>query len=243
MRNELLATARHAVYAGSVFLLAAGLVFFCFFAAVLLVFRFVDPPTSAVMLRDRLAGAQVRHRWTPIDDVSTNLIRAVISSEDARFCSHNGIDFYEWRRVLRNAEKHGIDAVRGASTITMQVAKNLFLWTDRSYARKGLELAITPIIELVWPKRRILEVYLNIAQWGPGQFGIGVAARRHFRRAPMDLTERQASLLTASLPAPSVRVAGAATRFTKRIATRIRLRMRPGNVRIDCITGAHATAG
>lgn len=233
--NELCASARQAGYAGLVFLLAAGVAFFCFFVVVLLIFRFVDPPTSAVMLRDRLAGAHVQHRWTPIEKISDNLIRAVISSEDARFCRHSGIDFYEWRRAMRVADRHGIDAVRGASTITMQVAKNLFLWTDRSFARKGLELAITPIIELVWPKRRIMEVYLNIAQWGPGLFGIGIAARRHFKRTPKDLTERQASLLTASLPAPSVRRASAATRFTRRIATRIQHRMRPGNVRSDCV--------
>jgi len=235
--NELCASGRRAAYAGTIFLLGAAATFVCFFALVLLVLRFVAPPTSAVMLRDRLAGAHVRHQWTPIEQISENLIRAVISSEDARFCSHFGIDFYEWRRAMRAADRHGIDAVRGASTITMQVAKNLFLWTDRSFARKGLELAITPIIELVWPKRRIMEVYLNIAQWGPGLFGIGVAAHRHFKREPSDLTSREASLLTASLPAPSVRQAGAATRFTRRIATRIQHRMRPGNVRVSCVTG------
>ena len=120
----------------------------------------------------------------------------------------------------------------------MQVAKNLFLWTDRSFARKALEMAITPIIELVWPKRRIMEVYLNIAQWGPGLFGIGVAARHHFKRAPIDLTAQQAALLTAALPAPAVRRASAATAFTRRIATRIKNRMRPGNVSIECVTGA-----
>lgn len=233
--NELSASARQGAYAGLLFLLAAGVGFFGLFVTVLLILRFVDPPISAVMLRDRLAGAEVHHKWTPIEQVSDNLIRAVISSEDARFCQHYGVDFHEWRRVLRAAERDGIDAVRGASTITMQVAKNLFLWTDRSYVRKGLELAITPIIELVWPKRRIMEVYLNIAQWGPGLFGIGVAARRHFKRAPSQLSVHQASLLTASLPAPSVRKAGAATRFMHRIATRIRQRMRSDAVRTDCV--------
>ena len=233
--NELSASARQGSYAGLMFLLAAGAAFFCFFVVALLVLRFANPPFSAVMLRDRLAGAEVHYKWTPIEQISDHVIRAVISSEDARFCQHFGIDFHEWRRVMRAAERDGIDAVRGASTITMQVAKNLFLWTDRSYVRKGLELAITPIIELVWPKRRIMEVYLNIAQWGPGLFGIGVAARRHFKRAPLQLSVHQASLLTASLPAPSVRKAGAATRFTRRIATRIRHRMRSDAVRTDCV--------
>jgi monofunctional biosynthetic peptidoglycan transglycosylase len=235
--KELRATARQALRAGLVFLFVAAAAFFCSFALVLLVFRFVDPPTSAVMLRDRLAGARVRHTWTPIERISENVVRAVVSSEDARFCSHYGIDLHEWRRVMRAVDRRGVDTVRGASTITMQVAKNLFLWTDRSFTRKGLELAITPIIELIWPKRRIMEVYLNLAQWGPGLFGIGAAAKAHFKRDPIDLTEQQASLLTASLPAPSVRRASRATRFTKRIATRIRHRMRPGNVDIGCVVG------
>ena len=140
---------------------------------------------------------------------------------------------------MKILDRHGIDAVRGASTITMQVAKNLFLSTDRSLGRKALELAITPIIELVWPKRRIMEVYLNIAQWGPGLFGVGIAARRHFKRDPRDLSETEASLLTASLPAPAVRKAGAATAHTRRIAQRIRSRMQPGNVNADCVLGAN----
>ena len=166
--NELSVSARKGGYAALIFLLAAGLAFFCFFVVVLLILRFVDPPMSAVMLRDRLAGGHVQHHWTPINMISENLIRAVISSEDARFCNHFGVDLYEWRRVMRVADRDGIDAVRGASTITMQVAKNLFLWTDRSLARKGLELAITPIIELVWPKRRILEGLPEHCSMGPG---------------------------------------------------------------------------
>lgn len=237
MLNELVTTSRLSLYAGSFFLFMTGLVFIIFVAAVLLVLRFIDPPAPAVMLRDRLAGARVQHQWTPIEHVSENLIRAVISSEDARFCRHSGIDFHEFARAMRTLDRDGIDAVRGASTITMQVAKNLFLWTDRSFARKGLELTITPLVELIWPKRRIMEVYLNVAQWGPGLFGVGIAARRHFGKLPINLTEREASLLAAALPAPSARKAGAATRFTRRIATRIRYRMRPGNVETSCVTG------
>lgn len=237
MLNELYVSGRKAAYAGTVFLLAATVAFFSFFAIVLLVLRFVDPPTSAVMLRDKWSGARVQHQWTPIEAISPNLIRSVISSEDARFCKHSGIDWVEFRRAMRVMDRDGIEAVRGASTITMQVAKNLFLSTDRTIGRKGLELAITPIIELIWPKRRIMEVYLNIAQWGPGLFGIGVAARKHFNRSPSDLTETEASLLTASLPAPSVRKAGAATRYTRRIARRIRSRMRPGHQGAQCVLG------
>ena len=233
--REFLSSARPA-FVASLRCLVAGLVLFVvFFAVVLCVLRFVDPPTSAVMVRDKLAGARVKYQWVPLERISPNLVRSVISSEDARFCQHNGIDWHEFRRAMRDADRYGIEAVRGASTITMQVAKNLFLWTDRSLARKALEIAITPLIELIWPKRRILEVYLNIAQWGPAVFGAEMAARHHFRRAPIDLTRQQAALLTASLPAPAVRKAGRATRYTQRIARRIRHRMRPGNVRTDCV--------
>lgn len=238
MLKELYVSARLSAYAATLFLLWSIAFFFCFFAIVLTVFRFVDPPTSAVMIRDHLAGARVQHEWINIEEISPNLIRSVISSEDARFCSHSGVDWIEFTHVMKVLDKDGLDEVRGASTITMQVAKNLFLSTQRSVGRKALELAITPIIELTWPKRRIMEVYLNIAQWGPGQFGIGVAARRHFQRAPRDLTETEASLLTASLPAPAVRKAGAATRYTRRIAERIRRRMQPGNVNVACVLGA-----
>lgn len=233
--QELTNTAWLSLRAGTLFLLGSAAAFFCFFVLVLTVLRFVDPPMSAVMLRDRLAGARVRHEWVPIEKISDHLVRAVISSEDARFCSHNGIDFHEMGRALQTLDRRGLRAVRGASTITMQVAKNLFLWTDRSFLRKGIEIAITPIIELVWPKRRIMEVYLNVAQFGPGQFGIAVAARHQFRHEAIDLTEHEASLLTATLPAPSVRRAGAANAFTRRIAARVRHRMRPGNVQAGCV--------
>ena len=233
--QQLRAAVRPAAYAAVRMLVVAGLAFFGFFVVILLILRFVNPPFSAVMVRDHFVGARVQHQWTPIENISHNLIRAVISSEDARFCSHHGIDVVEWNRAMRIIDRKGIAAARGASTITMQVAKNLFLWTDRSFARKGLELAITPIIELVWPKRRILEVYLNIAQWGPGLFGIGVASHHHFQRRPSELTAQQAALLTATLPAPAVRRASAATRFTRRIAARIRRRMRSDNADLGCI--------
>ena len=232
---EFLRAARPAAGGATLFALMAIAAFVGFFVIVLGVLRFVDPPTSAVMVRDRIAGARVQHEWTPIERISPNLIRSVISSEDARFCRHNGIDWHEMSRALRDADRYGLEAARGASTITMQVAKNLFLWTGRSVGRKGLELAITPLIELMWPKRRIMEVYLNIAQWGPGVFGAEMAARHHFQRQPIDLTQQQAALLTASLPAPAVRRAGRATRYTRRIARRIRHRMRPGNVQMGCV--------
>ncbi len=235
LRHELWISARQSAVAATCWLFAAALAFVVFFAVVLLVFRFVDPPTSAVMVRNQVSGATVRQTWMPLERISPNIVYAVISSEDARFCRHNGIDWTEASRALRSASANGIDKARGASTITMQVAKNLFLWTDRSLLRKGLEVAITPMIELFWPKRRIIEVYLNIAQWGPGVFGIAEAAKLHFDHPASDLSATEASLLTASLPAPSVRRPGRATRFTRRIAARIRRRMRQGSVEVGCI--------
>jgi monofunctional glycosyltransferase len=235
MKSELAVSAYQAARAGTIVLLGSIAFFVCFFIVVLGIFRFVDPPTSAVMLRNRIAGAHVQYSWRPIERISPNLVRSVIGSEDARFCRHYGVDWREFGAAIKAADRDGIDSVRGASTITMQVAKNLFLWTGRSFARKGLELAITPLIELMWPKKRIMEVYLNIAQWGPGVFGANVAARYHFNTDAIDLTPWQASLLTAALPAPSVRNAGRATRYTRRIAQRIRRRMRPGYLELECV--------
>lgn len=233
--SELLISARLSAYAAAKFVLVVGALFFGFFLAVLLVLRFVDPPTSAVMLRDRLAGARIQYQWIPIGRISDNLVRAVIASEDSRFCSHYGVDLREMRRAMQALDRDGIGAVRGASTITMQVAKNLFLWTDRSLLRKGLEMAITPIIELAWPKRRIMEVYLNIAQWGPGVFGVSAAARYHFKHDPIEITINEAALMTAALPAPSLRRAGAAGAHTRRIAARVKRRMQPSNVDAACV--------
>jgi monofunctional biosynthetic peptidoglycan transglycosylase len=235
MLNELVVSARLSAFAAAKFACLTVLIFFGFFFVLLVILRFVNPPTTAVMLRDRLAGARIQHEWIPIKRISPNLVRAVISSEDSRFCSHYGVDLREMMNAMQVLDRRGIGAVRGASTITMQVAKNLFLWTDRSLLRKALELSITPIIELTWPKRRILEVYLNIAQWGPGLFGVATAARRHFGHQPIELTVHQAALLTAALPAPSVRRAGAANAKTRRVAERVKRRMQPGNVDIGCV--------
>lgn len=225
MWHELVASARQSFVAATKFLVAVVVLFILFMLALLFVLRFVDPPFSAVMLRDRFVGARVRYEWTPIEKISPNLVRAVLSSEDARFCQHNGFDWTEIARAVKRVDQRGIDRARGASTITMQVAKNLFLWTDRSFVRKGLEMTITPMIELMWPKRRIIEVYLNIAQWGPGLFGAGLAARRYFGRDVSELTATQAALLTATLPAPAVRRPADASAYVRRIAERIRQRM------------------
>lgn len=217
---------RVALIAGSVALGALLAGFLVLTTTVLLFFRFVDPPMSTLMLGQALTGGKVEQRWVGLEQISPHLVRAVISSEDGQFCSHNGIDFRELELALRKAERNGLDDVRGASTISMQVSKNLFLWPSKDLVRKGLELGITMVMEQVWPKRRILEVYLNIAEWGPGIFGAEAAARHHFRKSAARLSPREAALMAASLPNPHRRIAGKPGPGTRRLAQIVEARAR-----------------
>jgi len=174
-------------------------------AAVLVVglLAFVAPPTTAYMLQS--ATQPVDWEWVPIERVSPHLLLAVIAAEDQRFPEHRGFDFEAIEKAAEHNRRGG--SVRGASTITQQVAKNLFLWPGRSYLRKGIEAALTATIELLWTKRRILEVYVNVAEMGDGVFGVHAASKRFFGRSPDSLTREQAALLAAVLPSPrSMRV-------------------------------------
>ncbi len=174
-------------------------------------------PVSTLMLWRWTTGAPVERTWVPISRISPALVRAVVAGEDARFCSHHGIDWIELRNAMRNAED-GAD-LRGASTITQQVAKNLFLWQGRSFVRKALELPLALWIDLMLPKQRIMEIYLNIAEWGPhGELGAEAGARHAFARSAHDLTARQAALLAAVLPNPVLRRAGRPTPLVARVA-------------------------
>jgi monofunctional biosynthetic peptidoglycan transglycosylase len=158
-------------------------------------------PISALMLERRLAGARVERIWIPLDAVPPAVAEAVISAEDAHFCSHHGIDWGEVRAALADADEGG--RLRGGSTITQQVAKNLFLWQGRSFVRKALEAPLALWIDLVLPKRRILEIYLNIAAWGPGgEFGIEAGARRAFGKSARALSPEEGALMAAILPNP-----------------------------------------
>jgi monofunctional biosynthetic peptidoglycan transglycosylase len=168
--------------------------------------RVVDPPASAIMLQWRLAAlrdsrpAAVDHEWVPLSAISPAVSLAVVAAEDQRFPQHRGFDLEAIGDALDEA---GAGAqLRGASTISQQVAKNLFLWQGRSWLRKGLEAWLTVWIELLWPKRRILEVYLNVAELGPGVFGVEAASRRCFGRPAAALGPREAALLAAALPSP-----------------------------------------
>ncbi|MEL7544130.1 MAG: monofunctional biosynthetic peptidoglycan transglycosylase [Pseudomonadota bacterium] len=186
-------------------------------------YRFVNPAASNWMRLDAISGVAVAQTWVPIEAMSPAVIKAVIASEDARFCAHWGVDWREVYYAVANADSRG---PRGASTITMQTAKNLYLWPGRSYVRKAIELPLTWMIETLWPKRRILEVYLNVAEWGPGIYGIESAAQHHFGRSARRLDGRQAAILVATLPNPIRRVASKPGRTTLRQARRVRQRMR-----------------
>jgi len=162
--------------------------------------RWFTPPTSAFMLEQRMAGVRVHYKWVPLDRISPYAALAVISSEDQKFFEHWGFDLEAIADAVR--ENQSRSNPRGASTISQQVAKNLFLWPGKSYLRKGVESYLTLLMELLWPKERILEVYLNIAEMGRGVFGVEAASRRFFGRTAAHLNMHQAATLAAVLPSP-----------------------------------------
>jgi len=174
-------------------------------------------PVSTQMLWRYLTGERVVRIYTPIRNVAPIVPLTVIAAEDARFCSHSGIDFQGIREAIDEADD--IEDLRGGSTITQQVAKNLFLWNGRSFLRKALEFPLAIWIDLILPKRRIMEIYLNIAEWGPdGEFGVEAGARRAFGHSSSNLVAHEAALLAAVLPNPIVRNARQPGPSVRRIA-------------------------
>ncbi|TQF77373.1 monofunctional biosynthetic peptidoglycan transglycosylase [Elioraea sp. Yellowstone] len=169
-------------------------------AAVVLAYRFVPPPATPLMVIRSIDGHGRSREWVPLDRISPFLVRAVIAAEDQRFCAHWGFDAVELRRAVDDWRDGG--RLRGASTLTQQTAKNLFLWPRSDWLRKALEVYPTLLIELLWPKRRIVEVYLNVVEFGPGLYGAEAASRALFGRGAAALTPVQASLLAAVLPNP-----------------------------------------
>jgi monofunctional biosynthetic peptidoglycan transglycosylase len=216
------------IRAGLLLLLACG----GLLLALLVLYRWVDPPASTLMLAQRLAGRPITQRWVPLERMSFNLVAAVLTSEDGHFCRHHGVDWGELREAIESA---GDGLARGGSTISMQVVKNLFLWPSRSYLRKAIEIPLAYAIETGWSKRRILEIYLNIAEWGPGIFGAEAAARYHFRKPALLLTSREAALLAVSLPNPMERQAGRPGPGTLRLADNLLLRMRAAQASTACL--------
>lgn len=181
-------------------------------------------PTSTLMLAREIEGKPVERVYAPLAEISPNLRAAVIASEDALFCRHHGVDWGALREVIDDADEDGPS--RGASTITMQTAKNLFLWPARSAIRKAIEIPLALLIDLIWPKRRVLEVYLNIAEWGDGIFGAEAAAQRYFQKTADRLDLRQAALLASALPNPHLRDPARPSRQLSRRAATIMARAR-----------------
>jgi monofunctional biosynthetic peptidoglycan transglycosylase len=169
-------------------------------AALVLALRAVAPPFTSVMLQQPGPVALLEYAWVDHDRIAATMARAVIAAEDQRFAAHNGLDFASINDAI--GDYRSGDGLRGASTITQQVAKNLFLWPGRSFVRKALEAYFALLIEACWPKQRILEVYLNIAELGPGVFGVEAAAQQFFDAPASSLDARQAALLAAVLPNP-----------------------------------------
>ncbi|MEO8927451.1 MAG: monofunctional biosynthetic peptidoglycan transglycosylase [Caulobacteraceae bacterium] len=165
------------------------------------IYRVVPPTITVLMIERSLQGRGLEHRWAPISQIAPAMTRAVIASEDARFCRHHGFDFNAIDKALRHNETRP-GRIRGGSTISQQTAKNVFLWPDRSYVRKGLEAWFTVLIEALWGKRRIMEVYLNTVEMGPGLYGVDAASERYFHTSASGLTAAQASRLAAILPSP-----------------------------------------
>jgi monofunctional biosynthetic peptidoglycan transglycosylase len=180
-------------------------------------------PVSTLMLWRWMKGARIERTVVPLDRIAPILPRTVIASEDARFCSHWGIDWQELQQAIDDAED--LSEVRGGSTISQQLAKNLFLWPGRSFVRKALEFPLALWIDLVLGKRRVLEIYLNVAEWGPSnQFGVEAGARRAFNKSARDLNAGEAALLAAVLPNPIRRSARQPGPAVRRIAARVQAR-------------------
>jgi monofunctional biosynthetic peptidoglycan transglycosylase len=205
------------------------LVLYAFLAALILpilpilAYRFVPPPITPLMVFRWVEGAPIRQRFVPLNRISPALIRAVVASEDEKFCFHHGFDWdaldAAWKDWRAGREP------KGASTITMQTAKNLFLWPGRSIVRKGIEAYLTVWIELLWSKQHIIETYLNIIEWGDGIYGAEMAARAHFGKPAAALTAHEAALFAAVLPNPRRWSPEDATPYIEERAATIRERM------------------
>ncbi len=201
--------------------------------ALIIVYRVVPPPITPLMLWRLVQGEGLSKDWRPLGDISPYLPQAVIASEDNRFCVHRGFDWTELHGQLDRAIAG--QSTRGASTISMQVAKNVLLWPGRDPVRKLLEAALTPQLELFWNKRRIMEVYLNVAETGPGLYGAEAAARRYFGKSADGLTRHEAALIAAVLPNPRVWSPARPTGYIRARARTIERRMGQLGPLLDCV--------
>src|SRR6187399_1513808 len=188
--------------------------------ALVIVFRFVPVPVTATMLMDEHGIAK---DWTPLSRIDRNMVRAVIAGEDGKFCQHDGFDREAIEKAIERNARGG--RIRGGSTISQQTAKNVFLWQGGGYFRKGLEAWFTLLIETMWGKRRIMEVYLNVAETGIGTYGIEAGAQRYFRHGASRLTPQEAARIAAVLPLPKRRAGVAPHGFTRRYGNNIAARL------------------
>ena len=197
-------------------------------------YALVPPPVTFLMTSRMIGGAGLSYRWRSLDDISPRLVEAAIAAEDSTFCAHRGFDLKAIERALKanaRVEKRGRGRIRGGSTISQQTAKNVFLWPGRDWIRKGFEAGYTVLIETVWGKRRIMEVYLNVAEWAPGVYGAEAAARHWYGKGADELTAREAARLAAILPSPRRYKAASPGPYVRRRASRIQAAM--GTVRND----------
>jgi monofunctional biosynthetic peptidoglycan transglycosylase len=201
--------------------------------AIILLYRFVPVPITPLMVIRLIEGEGLRKQWVALDEIAPALREAVVAAEDNRFCEHFGFDWQELEGEI-DAFLAG-ERARGASTITMQTAKNLFLWPDRSVVRKALEAWLTPQIEFLWPKHRIIEVYLNIAELGPGIYGAEAAAQAWFDKPARDLGAQEAALLAAVLPDPRAWAPNRPTAYLQDRARTIRSRIQQLGPMLDCV--------
>lgn len=201
-----------------------------------LIFLYLLPfihPVSTLMLRDLALLRGYDRQWVSLDDISPVLVQSVMMSEDGQYCFHGGVDWAEMRMLVGDTLSG--EATRGGSTIPMQTSKNLFLWNGRSFVRKAMELPLAVTSDFIWSKRRLLEIYLNIAEWGPGIYGIEAAARHHFKVPASKLSRHQAALLAVSLPNPFDRNAGKPGRGLRRLAAVIERRAQNSGEYIRCV--------
>jgi monofunctional biosynthetic peptidoglycan transglycosylase len=183
--------------------------------AATLLWSVLNPPTTFYMMQESRRLGGVDHQWVPMEEIAPVMARAAVAAEDANFCLHWGLDIVAIRKAI------DAGSTRGASTISQQVVKNVYLWHGRSWVRKALEAAMTPLVEALWSKRRILEVYLNVAEFDEGVFGIEAASRHYFGVGPDKLSNVQAARLAAILPAPKTRSASQPSAFVRRRAAQV----------------------
>lgn len=202
-------------------------------AVVVLVFAVLPAPVTPLMLIRAWDGARIEKHWVALARMAPRLPASVIAAEDNLFCRHAGFDVAAIRKAWDRNQRGG--SLRGASTISQQTAKNLFLWPGRSFVRKGLEAWLTVYIEVLWSKRRTMEVYLNIVEWGPGVYGAEAAARHHFGKSAAALTAREAALLAAVLPNPRKWSAGQPGPYVRSRAEQLRGRASGLGELLDCV--------